>query len=88
MGVLSHSGSRVCCFLALTDPKSTVWLLSEVRPAVSFASPLPDTNSENDGPEFSRSSKVVGVRADEERCVGVCCGKRDSSVVVVAYVRG
>ena len=55
--------------------------------ADSLASTSPDTKSENDGPLFNRSSKVVDGRVDGGCRVGCCCGKRESSVVVVAYVR-
>ena len=84
MGVLSHAGSRVCCFLVF--PTLVTARLAETPSAISIALPFPVTKSENDGPEFSRSSKAVE-EAVEVGCPVGFWDKRELSVDVVAYVR-
>lgn len=59
MGVFSHEGSRVISFLRPAGPTSAVLSSYASAGSSGVLSLPPETKSENDGPAFSLSLKVV-----------------------------
>ena len=77
IGVLSHSGSRVCVRLRPSGPTWNV-RSSSASSCVMGSSGFDETKSANDGPVFRRSEKALAGRGWDEVAEG---GGRSETVV-------